>query len=60
MLRYTQDQLNQSGRQLFGVVFEKQRFRSTTPWLKETYASAPQQRGWNLIPLSWRNRDARS
>ena len=30
LLEYTRDQLNQSGRQLFGVVFEKKRFRPTT------------------------------
>ena len=30
LLEYTQGQLNQSGRQLFGVVFEKKRFRPTS------------------------------
>ena len=46
LLEYTQPN-NQSGRQLFGVVFEKKRFRPTTLWLKETPRQrSVEQREW--------------
>jgi hypothetical protein len=61
LLEYTQTQLNQSGRQLFGVVFEKKRFRPTNLVVERNATPALRRAGeWKVLCLfSWRNRDAR-